>query len=103
VILEREALPGLHASGRNAAMVRQTALSSSIRAPPRGSPTRFSGSCRALASARVVRWWAGLRTRTDDGRFVLGRDVRVQGVGRLAAEAVLGGDAPADPAPDRAT
>jgi glycine/D-amino acid oxidase-like deaminating enzyme len=73
----------------------------------------------ALADVQVARSWAGLRTRTDDGGFVLGRDARVQGfvwcaglgghgvtvsaaAGRLAAEAVLGAAPAHDHAPDRA-
>jgi D-arginine dehydrogenase len=61
-----------------------------------------------LATVRPLRSWAGLRTLTPDGGFVIGRDPRVEGfvwcaglgghgmtvahaAGRLAAEAACGG------------
>lgn len=70
-----------------------------------------------LAELRPARSWAGLRVLTPDGRFVLGRDPRLEGffwcaglgghgmtagvaVGRIVAESVLGRPVPAahDPA-----
>jgi D-arginine dehydrogenase len=65
----------------------------------------------ALADLPVKAWWAGLRTISADGRFVVGPDPRLEGfhwvaglgghgmtasaaVGDLAAAGVLGGSAP---------
>lgn len=71
-----------------------------------------------LGDLPLARSWAGLRVLTPDGRFVLGRDPRVEGlvwcaglgghgmttsaaVGRVAAEAVLGHDGPPAHSPTR--
>jgi glycine/D-amino acid oxidase-like deaminating enzyme len=71
-----------------------------------------------LADVSVRRTWSGLRTLTPDGCFVIGADPRIRGffwcaglgghgvaasaaVGRMAAEAVTGGDAPAAHSPTR--
>lgn len=71
-----------------------------------------------LANLPIARSWAGLRTLTPDGGFVLGRDPRLEGfvwcaglgghgvtvgpaVGRLAAEAALGRPTPPEHAPER--
>lgn len=71
-----------------------------------------------LAEIPLARSWAGLRTLTPDGHFVIGRDPRLEGfvwcaglgghgvttssaVGRLAAEAVLGKEPPAEHDPGR--
>lgn len=74
----------------------------------------------ALSRASISRRWAGLRTLTTDGRFIIGWDPNVKGlfwvaglgghgvttsaaVGALAAELILGGpDKKSDPfSPDR--
>jgi glycine/D-amino acid oxidase-like deaminating enzyme len=71
-----------------------------------------------LADVPLVRGWAGLRTLTPDGNFLLGRDPRLEGfvwcaglgghgmttsaaVGRIAAEAVLGKPGPKEHDPGR--
>jgi D-arginine dehydrogenase len=71
-----------------------------------------------LSEISIRRTWAGLRTLTSDGRFVIGADPLVKGfiwcaglgghgvtasaaVGRLAAQAALGGEVPAAHHPDR--
>lgn len=71
-----------------------------------------------LADLPIARSWAGLRTLTPDGNFVLGRDPGIDGlvwcaglgghgvtvgpaVGRLAAEAALGRLSPSVHSPER--
>jgi glycine/D-amino acid oxidase-like deaminating enzyme len=71
-----------------------------------------------LGDLPLARAWAGLRVLTPDGRFVIGRDPRVEGfvwcaglgghgmttsaaVGRVAAEAVLGRESPPAHSPAR--
>ncbi|HLA76235.1 MAG TPA: FAD-dependent oxidoreductase [Vicinamibacteria bacterium] len=79
---------------------------------------KLSRYVKRLADLPIARSWAGLRTLTPDGGFVLGRDPQIAGfvwcaglgghgvtvgpaVGRLAAEAALGRPQPAAHSPAR--
>jgi D-arginine dehydrogenase len=79
---------------------------------------KLHGALPDLPDLRLARSWAGLRTLTADGGFVIGRDPHMEGfvwcaglgghgvtvspaAGRLAAEAALGRPAPREHAPVR--